>query len=86
MIVKILKACATPFGSFNEGEIVDIPGESATAWIKAEIAEPSREAVTVETAMLNDPAEKAVVNSVTDKKREQTRKRVQRYREKHKQT
>jgi hypothetical protein len=84
MIIKILKACATPFGSFNEGEIVDIPGESATAWIKAEIAEPSREAVTVETTMLSAPVEKAVVNSVTDKKREQTRKRVQRYRERNK--
>lgn len=84
MIVKILKACATPFGSFNEGEIVDVPGESATAWIKAEIAEPSREAVTVETAMLNTPVEKTVVNSVTNKKREQTRERVKRYRARNK--
>jgi len=84
MIVKILKACATPFGSFNEGEIVDVPGESATAWIKAEIAEPSREAVTMETTMLNTPIEKTVVNSVTDKKREQTRERVKRYRERNK--
>jgi hypothetical protein len=86
MIVKILKACATPFGSFNEGEIVDIPGESATAWIKAEIAEPSREAVTVETTMLSIPIEKAVVNSVTDKKRQQTRERVARCRAKKKQS
>jgi hypothetical protein len=86
MIIKILKACATPFGSFNEGEIVDIPGESATAWIKAEIAESSKEKVTVETAMLSAPVEKAVVNSVTDKKREQTRKRVERYRAKKKQS
>ncbi len=84
MIVKILKACATPFGSFNEGEIVDVPGESATAWIKAEIAEPSKEAVTVETTMLSTPVEKAVIGSVTDKKRKQTRERVKRYRERHK--
>lgn len=83
MIVKILKACATPFGSFNEGEIVDIPGESATAWIKAEIAEPSREMVTVETTML-DQGEKAIVDSVTDKKRQQTRERVKRFRERNK--
>jgi hypothetical protein len=81
MIIKILKACATPFGSFNEGEIVDIPGESAMAWIKAEIAEPSKERVTVETTMLSIPTEEAVVNSVTDKKRQQTKERVKRYRE-----
>jgi hypothetical protein len=87
MKVKILKACATPLGSFNVGDVVEIPDDTALAWLKSGLAEPSKGKV--ETAMFNPPAETAVVNSVTDKKelvKEQTRKRVQRYREKQKQS
>jgi hypothetical protein len=82
MIIKILKACATPFGSFNVSEVVDIPSDTAQAWIKSGIAETSKGKV--ETATLDLPTEKTVVNSVTDKdemKRQQTNDRVKRYRE-----
>jgi hypothetical protein len=67
MKIRMLKACATPLGSFNVGEEVDVPNESAVAWIKAALAEPVRDKA--ETAILDSPIEKAVLHNNQAKKK-----------------
>ena len=78
-LLKDIRMQGAPTVQLLAGSIVDASDDTAKAWMSAGVAVP-----VVETATSKAVTETAVTNNVTDKKREQTRKRVQRYREKQK--
>ena len=54
MKVRILTSIASATWSYGPGEIVDMPDEQATTWIKSGLAAPADEKP-VETAMVEPP-------------------------------
>jgi hypothetical protein len=69
MRIRILKDCVTLFGHFQPGQVADIPDEHASEWL------------TTGLAMLDKSIEPQE-NKALQNKREKTRLRVQRYRDK----
>jgi hypothetical protein len=80
-LLKDIRMQGAPTVQILAGSIVDASDGTANAWISAGVAVPIN---IIETATSKAVTETAVTDSVTDKKREQTRLRVQRYREKQK--
>jgi len=80
-LLKDIRMQGAPTVQILEGSIVEASDDTAKAWMSAGVAVPVRD---VETAISKTVTETAVTNNVTDKKREQTRERVRRYREKQK--
>jgi len=97
MLIKILRQCATPLGPFEEGQVAEIPDETAQKWIKSglasvtdvtrEDAKPTGVTLVTNTGNKDTVTENQGVTPVTDKKekeRKQIRDRVARCREKKK--
>ena len=78
-LLKDIRMQGAPAVQILAGSIVDASDGTAKAWISAGAAVPIN---IIETATPKAVTETAVTDSVTDRKREQTRERVKRYREK----
>jgi len=76
-LLKDIRMAGAPTVLILAGSIVEATDATAAAWISAGAAD-------VETAISKTVTETAVTHDVTDKKREQGRERVRRFREKQK--